>query len=190
MWLAAAAPATAASPDYILGFVEAEYSGANGRWNLSVSVQNLTGIKVKVTQIKISAPFGTPKWTFTWTPNTNIKANSTATMASGKQQWDGKVAAETRGRWGAGPCTTGPITGYCKSATCNSVTDLCNCGSCGGTCHGPCAILAMQGPYVIQVFFATTSGPLLTWTVIKSFAYPTSCGQSNTACTGLLANVP
>lgn len=107
VWLAAAAPATAASPDYILGFVEAEYSGANGRWNLSVSVQNLTGIKVKVTQIKISAPFGTPKWTFTWTPNTNINANSTATMASASNSGTARSPLKPGAAGGPGPVPPG-----------------------------------------------------------------------------------
>ena len=187
VWVASAAPAMAASPDYILQFVEAKYSGAKGNWIFSVSVQNQTGIQVKVTQIKITAPFG---WTFTYMPNKTINAGSTLTMASSKQQWDGKVDADTRARWGAGPCTTGAIAGYCKSATCLAATDTCNCGACAGTCHGPCAIFAMQGSYVIQVTFETTSAPILTWTVIRSFAYPNACGNSNNNCTGLAANVP
>lgn len=189
VWMASAAPAMAASLDYILGFVEAAYSGANGNWNYSVSFQNQTPYKVKVTEIKITAAFG---WTFTWTPNSNINANSTDTMASGKQQWDGKTSTDTKARWGAGPCTTGPITTYCKAATCNAATDTRACSSCGGTCHGPCALLAMQGPYVIKVTFIPQSGPQsgVTLTLIGTFAYPTSCGNSNSSCTGLLANYP
>ena len=187
VWLTAAAPAMAASPDYKLVFTEALYSGANGKWEFSVSIQNFTAIEPTVAEVKITAPYG---WTFTFDPNKTVKPGATITVQSSKMLWDGKTSDQSRGRWGAGPCTTGAIAGYCKTATCNASTDTCTC-SPGCTCHGPCAIFAMQGPYSITVTFTYKVNTVTqTWTVTSPFPYPTRCGNSNDSCAGLLANYP
>ena len=176
----------AASPDFVILFTESLYSGNGGKWVHAVSVLNQTPISPTVTKIAITAAFGT----FAWTPKALAFSLTTTQFTSNKASW----ANEGTPRWGANPCLELSTSTYCKTATCTAINDTCvkNPPNAPCTLHGPCAILAMQGPYLVTVSFSyKTGGTTTTWDQTAVLRYPTSCGfGAGGTCDGLATNVP
>lgn len=199
IWLASAAPAMAASATYAVTW-SAKYSCNNSKWELTFKINNERLTTPKVTEIKVTAPFG---WRYIQTLNTTLAANGETTIGLGYNAWEkpngggGWVSVtdtESYARWGATPLPAVPVSppnsdvlysDYCREAVCTSSDQNCVCQNCSGTCLGPCAILAMQGAYTVAVTLQLGAN---TWTVTSS-SVPNSCGvHNNDSCKGKLAS--
>ncbi len=200
IWMASAAPAMAASMDLWGSWTSAQFSCGNGKWYMGFTVNNPRPTAVTVTTITIVAttnPFGT--WTWSGI-NNSVAANSAEVFPVEDLLWGSHTKAQSFARWGAEPDSNGvPYSNYCKTGDCTASNDTCLCGDgsapaaitflCPGGCRlvGPCAILAMQGPYTVTISGTSGSGP---WSTTLVDNLPRSCGDlNNNTCQGLATDV-
>ena len=206
IWMASAAPAMAASLDLWGSWRTAQFSCGNGKWYMGFTVNNPRPVAVKITTITIqrtTSSFGTWNWTGV---NQNVAANSSVVLNDKAISWLGSSALDFA-RWGAEPDSNGVAeANYCKTGTCTASNDTCLCGdgsvptgtgptnyTCPGGCRlvGPCAILAMQGPYTVTISGTQVSGAAFTWSTTLVNSLPLACGdKNNNNCEGLATNVP